>query len=99
MALNRLAKEAELCNNCFDTRICTRIVAGIRDSKVREEILAKEKFPNKTELIAFCRAKEVSKDNNKILEKGETSMKNVNQAKKPWDKNKSESKEIGRAHV
>ena len=44
--LQEVAKYADLCRECLDTRMRSRIIAGINDSETRRKILASNPPPS-----------------------------------------------------
>ena len=45
VAIRKLARNAELCEECLDDRLLTKIMSGVNDQEVREELLAKIPTP------------------------------------------------------
>jgi hypothetical protein len=52
--LRGLAEAADLCVTYSDTRLTTRIMAGIRDSETRRKLLALSPFPTLQNTINIC---------------------------------------------
>ena len=44
-AIKPLAKKADLYDTCLDVKLVTRIIAGISNKGVREQLLATSEFP------------------------------------------------------
>jgi uncharacterized membrane protein YgcG len=65
--LRGLAEAADLCITCSDTRLTTRIMAGIRDSETRRKLLALSPFLTLQHTINICRSEEAAKANEKSL--------------------------------
>lgn len=51
IGLRRLAESAELCGTCLDSRLATRIIAGVRDSETKKKLLALSLFPSAQEAV------------------------------------------------
>jgi hypothetical protein len=58
VAIRKLAEEGDLCGNCLEVRLTTRIMSGIRDSNVRQKLLAITPFPDLRNVINLCRSEE-----------------------------------------
>lgn len=56
--LRILAKNAELCDHCLDTRLTTKILSGISDSDTRQKLLEIRPFPTLQKAIDLCRSQE-----------------------------------------
>ena len=67
VAIRKLARNAELCEECLDDRLLTKIMSGVNDQEVREELLAKIPTPKLEEAILFARNKETAKSSNMDL--------------------------------
>ena len=65
--LRGLAEAADLCVTCSDTRLTTRIMAGIQDSETRRKLLALSPFPTLQNTINICQSEEAAKANEKSL--------------------------------
>ena len=65
--LRQLAKDADLCLGCLDTRLMDSILAGIRDRKLAEELMAREPPPTTEQVITSCRSSESAKLTNAEL--------------------------------
>jgi hypothetical protein len=65
--LRRIAECADLCKTCWDSRLSTRIISGIRDQEARKKLLAKSPFPSVQEAIYLCRSKESASKNEPML--------------------------------
>jgi hypothetical protein len=65
--LRGLAEAVDLCVTCSDTRLTTRIMAGIRDSETRRKLLALSPFTTLQHTINICRSEEAAKANEKSL--------------------------------
>lgn len=53
--LRTLADAADMCAACLDSRMATRIMAGIRDTETRRKLLALSPFPTGQQAINICR--------------------------------------------
>ena len=91
MGIKKLAKNADLCPTCMDSRLVTRITAGVRDKKVREELLAIQGIPTLNSIVDLCRAKEHAVANNIALSKGA----NCNKLSRYRGRIKSRTRESG----
>ena len=67
VAIKKLARNADLCQVCLDDRLLTKIMAGVLDQEVREELLGKVPPPNLEEAIIYARSKESAKKSNMDL--------------------------------
>ncbi len=65
--LRRIAEYAELCTTCWDSRLSTRIISGIRDQEARKKFLTKTPFPTLQEAVDLCRSEESATKNEPIL--------------------------------
>ena len=63
--LCNLADAADLCAACRDTRLTTRIMAGVRDTETKRKLLALSPFPTVQQTINICRSEESAKANEK----------------------------------
>ena len=63
VSLKELAGEAELCDQCVEDRLTTRIISGIRDAEARRHLLAIRPFPTLQEAVDRCRSAEISRCN------------------------------------
>ena len=63
VSLKELAGEAELCDQCLEERLTTRIISGIYDAETRRQLLAIRPFPKLEEALDKCRSAEISKSN------------------------------------
>ena len=65
--IKRLAEEADLCKNCIDQRLATKIMSGIRCSETRQKLLAMNPFPELQDVINICRSREcAARDSNTL---------------------------------
>ena len=67
VAIRKMARNADLCEHCLDDRLLTRIMSGVNDTEVREELMAKVPTPKLEEAINFARSKEAAKRSNRDL--------------------------------
>ena len=67
VAIRKLARNADLCKTCLDERLLTKIMSGVVDRDVREELLAKVPAPGLEEAIVFARSKEAAHRSNMDL--------------------------------
>lgn len=68
IALKELASDAELCNECIDQRLTTRIMSGVRDHETRHKLLACRPFPSLSQAIDICRSEESARVNDEALQ-------------------------------
>ena len=64
VATKKLARNADLCKECLEDRLLTKIMAGVLDQEVREELLGKVPPPKLEEAIIYARSKEAAKRSN-----------------------------------
>ncbi len=67
ISLRRLADAADICGTCFDGRMATRIMAGVRDSETKKKPLALSQFPTAQTAVNLCRSEESARENEKFL--------------------------------
>jgi hypothetical protein len=67
IGLRRLADAADLCGTCADSRMATRIMAGIRDSETKKKLLALTPFPSLQQAVNVCRSEESARANERSL--------------------------------
>ena len=67
IGLRRLADAADLCGTCADSRMATRIIAGIRDSETKNKLLALTPFPSLQRAVNVCRSEESARANERSL--------------------------------
>jgi hypothetical protein len=67
IALRRLADAADLCGNCSEKRLVTRIIAGTRDTDRKKKLLAISPFPSLQDTVNICRSEESVRANERIL--------------------------------
>ena len=72
VAIRKLAEEGDMCDNCYDQRLVTKIMSGTNNLEVRQKLLALTPFPTLKATIELCRSMESAlKDsealNSKIL--------------------------------
>ena len=67
ISIQKLAKNAELCKECLEDRLLTKIMSGLADKEVREELLSKVPAPKLEEAITFARSKEIARRSNMDL--------------------------------
>lgn len=60
VAVKKLAEEADLCKNCVEQRITTRIISGIKSQELRQKLLALNPFPQLQTVVDMCRSYESS---------------------------------------
>ena len=65
--LRRLSISAELCGNCYDQRIATRIIVGIRDDESKKKLLALVPFPTVLVAVNLCRSEESARSGERSL--------------------------------
>ena len=67
VTIRRMARNADLCKVCLDDRLLTKIMSGIVDQDVREELLAMVPPPKLDAAIVFARSKEAARRSNMDL--------------------------------
>ena len=60
VSIKKLAEEADLCGDCLEQRLVTRIMSGIRCKELKQKLLALNPFPALKEVIDTCRSYESS---------------------------------------
>lgn len=65
--LRALATSAELCRHCVDSRMATRIMAGIQDTETKKKLLAHVPFPTALQAVNNCRSDETARINERQL--------------------------------
>ncbi len=85
--LKQIADCSELCVNCIDQRMTTRIMSAISDQGVRQKLLAKSPFPDMKIAVDLCRSEEAAARNGLQL-----SGQKVHQVKGKSGKNHHQNK-------
>ena len=70
VSLRKLASEADLCSQCVDTRLVTKIMAGIHSQEIRQKLLALSPFPDLKTVVNLCRSHETSLKDSETLNEG-----------------------------
>ena len=60
VSLKKLSAEADLCGQCLEPRLVTRIMTGIRCKELKQKLLAISPFPELKEVVNTCRSYESS---------------------------------------
>ena len=60
VSIKKLAEEADLCNECIEQRLVTRIMSGVRSKELKQKLLAINPFPKLKDVIDICRSYESS---------------------------------------
>ena len=68
VSLRNLAEESDICENCYEQRITTRIMSGIKDKNVRQKLLAINPFPDLKTVVNLCRSEESAKKDSSALD-------------------------------
>ena len=68
VSIRELASDAELCIECKDQRLSTRIMSGLHNQETRRKLLALRPFPALETVIDVCRAEEAAQGNYKMLQ-------------------------------
>ena len=77
IAIKSLARDADLCAECLDRRLVTKIMSGIRDKDTRMKLLAISPLPDLQKVINICRSDESAKiDDAKMDKKQPTVYRN-----------------------
>ena len=83
VSLRKLAEESDLCDECYEQRITTRIMSGIRDTNVRQKLLAITPFPELKKVVNICRSEESAMKDSSALETKIVIDKVTNRNSKP----------------
>jgi transposase InsO family protein len=67
VAIETIAEDAELCPECRDQMIATRLIAGIQDDETRKKLLAMDPQPSLVDTLKTCRAQESAAASNMVL--------------------------------
>ena len=65
--LQRIAKCADLCEECWDQRLTTRVMTGISDQETKKKLLACKEFPKLEDAVILCRGDEAASNNAPML--------------------------------
>lgn len=66
--LKRIAEESELCGNCVEKRLTTKIISGVRCPELRQKLLILTPFPSLKEVVDICRSFETANKDSQSLE-------------------------------
>lgn len=77
LRLQKVAACADLCVNCYDERMTTRIIARISDNEARKKLLAMDTFPMLRAAVELCRAEEAACRKKPMLHRRTTAPVNV----------------------
>ena len=61
IAIKTLARDADLCNECLNRRLVTKIMSGIYDKETRTKLLAMSPLPDLQTVTDLCRSEESAK--------------------------------------
>ena len=61
IAIKTLARDADLCNECLNRRLVTKIMSGIYDKETRTKLLAMSPLPDLQTDTDLCRSEESAK--------------------------------------
>lgn len=75
--LQRIAECADLCTACWDERLTTKIISGIKDAETRRKLLALPEFPKLQDAVNTCRSEESAAQNAPILGRQQASINAV----------------------
>ena len=89
--LQKIAHCADLCSTCFDTRMTTRLMSGIRDEEIRKKLLALLPFPKLEDALNLCRTEENASKNAPLFNPS-ISVHQVNENKNRDRRNRSQSR-------
>lgn len=90
MELREIANNADLCQQCLDDRLTTRIMSGIRDPETRRKLLAITPPPSLLTTVDICRSEESARNDEAALannDKGHTKIDRI--GKKTWQRSKT----------
>ena len=68
VSLRNLAEESDICEKCYEQRITTRIMSGIKDKNVRQKLLAINPFPDLKTVVNLCRSEESATKDSSALD-------------------------------
>ena len=91
VAVKKQAEEADLCDHCIETRICTKIMVGIKSHELRQELLTITPFPDLKTVVGICRSHEAAVKNSEALE-GNIPIGRISAYKKSGGKNGPQQK-------
>ena len=77
VAVKQLAEEADICPTCKDQRITTKIMASIKNSDLRQKLLAITPFPTLQSVVDLCRSQETAMKDAKELSKEKVHVERV----------------------
>ena len=60
VAIKQLAEEADLCDECKNQRLTTKIMASVNDQELRQKLLALTPFPTLQTVVNLCRSQETA---------------------------------------
>ena len=67
VSVQKMARNADLCKVCLSDRLLTKVMSGIANQEVREELLARVPAPNLEDAIVYARSKEAARRSNMDL--------------------------------
>ena len=70
VALKKLAIESDLCKECVDSRLVTKIMAGVNSQDIRQKLLSISPFPDLKTVVDLCRSHETSMKDCEALSNG-----------------------------
>ena len=89
VSIRKLSEEADLCDNCVEQRLTTKIMSSLKNTHVRQKLLAITPFPDLKTVVNICRSEESAyKDSNALNSK--ICIERVSQYKsdkKKWNQN------------
>jgi len=93
--LQRIAKCADLCEECWDQRLTTRVITGISDQETKKKLLACKEFPKLEDAVILCRGDEAASNNAPMLSNKQNHSTAVNKVSKQRNRSSSRSRKKG----
>ena len=93
VALKELADDTELCDQCLDVRLVTRITSGVRDQQTQKKFLAVDPPPTLSAALSLCRSEEPAFNTDADLSCGSKRTVNKLHAPKPRSRSKIQGKQ------
>ena len=76
--LRQLARDAELCATCHDSRLTDAIITGLSDRALAERLQAMDPPPSLEQVKIKCRSHESARKNNSELQQNSSQNANIN---------------------
>lgn len=91
IGIKSLARDADLCNDCLDRRLVTKIMSGIGDKETRTKLLAISPLPNLKTITDICRAEESARLDEARIDVKKAVYANRFHNPRPWRKERPKS--------